>query len=84
VLHIALVSAEIPLSRIGLILDGDGAGRFVEIIDDSQNTGGYLIFTYADAERSPEVFDSWVETFEDVQRYFAESGWRVDWRRTSP
>jgi len=74
------VSAEIPLNTIGLIIDGEAAGRFVEVVDDSWNTGGYLIFTHADHERSPEVFDGWAETFDDVHKYFSESNWRVEWR----
>lgn len=75
---------DIPLSTLGQIVNGRETGRFVEVIDDSLRTGGYLIFTYADAERSPEVFDSWVETFADVEAYFRESDWRVDWRPSGP
>ncbi len=72
-----------PMSTIGLILEGQEAGRFVQIVDDSQNTGGYLSYTYADATRGPEAFDAWVETLADVHGYFRESGWRVDWRPSS-
>ena len=47
--------------------------------DDSAASGGFQIYTYADDERSPEVFDAWVESFADVESYFRESGWNVDW-----
>ena len=30
-------------------------------------------------DRSPEVFDSWVETIIDVDPYFDGSGWEVEW-----
>lgn len=70
---------EIPIGALGRIQAGDELGRVVEVVDDTARTGGYLIFTYADADRSPEVFDSWVESLEDVGKYFAESGWEIDW-----
>jgi hypothetical protein len=70
---------EIRLETLGRILEGDETGRVVEVWDDSANTGGFLIFTYADVDRSPEVFDAWVATMADVESYFAESNWRVHW-----
>jgi hypothetical protein len=73
------MAADIKLGTMGRILEGDEEGRFVEVQDDSDRTGGFLIFTYADAARSPEVFDGWVADLEGVERYFRESGWRVDW-----
>ena len=82
--HIAATGDDIPLKVVGLIRDGDEAGRYVEVIDDSARTGGYLIFTYADRSRSPGVFDAWVKTFQNVEQYFAESGWLVDWGPPSP
>jgi hypothetical protein len=72
-----------PLSTVGEILGGKEAGRFVEVLDDSARTGGYLIFTYADAQRSPEVFDIWAETWDDVEQIFREASWRIAWP-TSP
>ncbi len=60
-------------------MTGQEAGRIVEVIDDFKNSGGFLIFTYADVNRSPEVFDSWVETITDVDQYFDESGWKIEW-----
>lgn len=70
---------DIPLSIIGRILEGEERGRFVEVLDDADNTGGFLIFTYADEHRSPEVFDAWVENMDDVQQYFDESKWKIEW-----
>ncbi len=74
----------VQVATLGRILAGEEAGRFVEVIDDSASSGGYPIFTYADADKSPEVFDSWVGTFEDVERYFAESGWTIEWLPFGP
>lgn len=70
---------EIRLHVLGEILSGDEVGRFVEIIDDARNTGGYLIVTYADAARSPDIFDAWVESIVDVELYLEEAGWTIQW-----
>ena len=64
---------------LGKITAGREAGRVVEVIDDAQHTGGFLIFTYADVERSPEVFDAWVESIVDVELYFDDNTWNVEW-----
>jgi hypothetical protein len=72
---------DVQIGVLGRILEGTETGRVVEVIDDGPNTGGYLIFTYADMDRSPEVFDGWVESRPDVDRYFEESGWQIDWAR---
>jgi hypothetical protein len=71
---------ELPIGVIGEIVAGVDVGRFVEIVDDAENTGGFLVVTYADADRSPEVFDSWLESIVDVELYFEELGWRVQWQ----
>lgn len=71
---------ELPIGVLGEIVAGAEAGRFVEVVDDAENTGGFLIVTYADADRSPEVFDAWVESIVDVELYFEELGWSVRWQ----
>lgn len=71
---------EVPIGRLGRILAGPETGRTIEVVDDSEATGGFLIFTYADFDRSPEIFDVWVETYSDVLACFKETGWQVEWR----
>jgi hypothetical protein len=39
--------ADVRFDTLGFILEGDEAGRFVEVKDDIAATGGFLIFTYA-------------------------------------
>ena len=56
----------------------------VEVVDDSDSTGSYLIFTYADENRAPEVFDAWVETRADVAACFAECNWTIRWLDADP
>ena len=71
--------SDVRLGTLGRIVGGEEVGRVVEVLDDSPRTGGYLIFTYADVERSPDVFDSWQATLADVESYFEESHWEVEW-----
>ncbi len=70
---------DIPFGILGLIKAGDGVGRYVEVLNDAENTGGFLICTYADADRSPEAFDDWVETRADVDVFFNECSWDIEW-----
>lgn len=67
-----------PLGRIGTIVAGNEVGRYVKVIDDSKNTGGYLILT-SDHADFRDGFDSWVEDDDALQRYFRESGWLIEW-----
>lgn len=70
---------QLKISALGRIAAGDGAGRFVEVVDDSEKSGGFLILTYDTAIRSGDAYDSWVESIDDVDLYFDESGWKIEW-----
>lgn len=66
---------------VGRIVAGDSeVGRLVEVIDDAENTGGFLIVTRSDAGSPTQTFDSWVESIVDVDLFFNEAGWQVEWR----
>ena len=70
---------DLRVAVLGRIVAGQEAGRVLEVVDDSENSGGYLVVTYADVDRSPEVFDTWVESIIDVDVLFDENGWEVEW-----
>jgi len=70
---------ELRVGVLGRIVEGDDAGRFVEVMDDTGTSGGFLILTYDNIDRSGNAYDSWVESIIDVELYFAESGWEVEW-----
>ncbi len=53
---------KVPVGRLGKILAGPEKGRVMEVLDDSERTGGFLVVTYSDFNRSPEIFDVWFET----------------------
>ncbi|WP_445366522.1 hypothetical protein ACH5Y9_14305 [Methylomonas sp. BW4-1] len=68
----------IKTGTLGKIESGDETGAFIKIIDDSQNTGGFIIVTSS----SPELkngFDNWVKDKNTLDQYFQESGWVITW-----
>jgi hypothetical protein len=69
----------IRLGVLGRIVAGSEIGRVVEVIDDTENSGGYAVFSYADMNRSPEVFDDWFPSISDVQHHFMYHGYEIDW-----
>ena len=70
---------DLRLGTIGRITAGNDVGRYVEIIDDFDSSGGFLICTYEHADRSGEAFDDWVESIIDVDLYVEEAGWEIEW-----
>ena len=70
----------IPVGRVGRIVGGEHAGKFVKVIDDSKSTGGFLIITSNDSDFSLG-FDDWVENKVVLERYFREMQWRVEWSK---
>jgi hypothetical protein len=70
----------IEIGKLGVIERGDDLGLQVKVLDDSDNTGGFLIITGKNlSDKSSEAFDDWVESKEDLKGYFEESNWIVKW-----
>ncbi len=69
----------IKIETIGRIISGDETGFFVKILDDSENTGGFIILTSPSKEFNNTVYDNWVEKFDYLEEYFNESSWVIDW-----
>jgi hypothetical protein len=70
---------DIRFGKLGLIIAGREEGRWVEVLNDQEESGGYLILTYSDLDRSPVVFDAWVESLVDVELFFEECQWQIRW-----
>lgn len=68
----------IQVGKKGRILRGDSASHYVLIEDDGENTGGYLILIAEDVTFH-HGFDNWVEDMEELERYFEESQWEIEW-----
>ncbi len=70
----------ITIGKIGVIERGYDIGLQVKVLDDSENTGGFLIITGKNLnDKSLEAFDDWVASKEELQGYFEESNWSVKW-----
>ncbi len=69
---------EIQTGVIGQIIAGDELGSFIKVVENTKNTGGFLILTASTPEMK-DGFDSWVENEHSLGSYFIESGWDVRW-----
>jgi hypothetical protein len=69
---------EVKINQIGRIVAGDEVGAYVKVVDDIENTGGYLVLTSVDRNMQ-DCFDSWVENKDALSRYFTESDWSIQW-----
>ena len=72
---------EIKLNTLGVILNGvNPEEKFIKIIDDQENTGGFLILLSSnDKFSSFDSYDDWVENLEILKEYLQESNWIIKW-----
>jgi len=63
---------------VGLIRGGLDAGHYVKVLDDRGVSGGFLILTARSREMA-DGYDNWVPDWGQVEKFFQESGWTVDW-----
>ena len=71
--------ATLKIGVVGRIVAGEETGRYVEILDDSAATGGFLVCLYQRPDRSGEGFDYWVEKIEHAQAFLDDCGMEVEW-----
>jgi hypothetical protein len=72
----------IPIGQKGRIVEGEEAGSYIKVIDDSEATGGLLILTSTSSDMN-SVHDNWVVDEAALVEYFNESGWVIEWLSTS-
>ena len=72
----------IPLEQVGRITRGVDTGQFVLVRGDQKRTGGFLILhsSTPGVFSASEVFDNRVEQPSDLDAFFVETGWDVDWQ----
>lgn len=70
---------EIKINKLGKIVAGENVNHFLKVIDDKNNTGGFLILT-SQTHDFQDGFDSWVEDLFSLQKYFEESAWIIQWQ----
>ncbi|MFT6935941.1 MAG: hypothetical protein ACJA1N_000235 [Saprospiraceae bacterium] len=71
----------VKLSTRGKIVKGDQQGWYV-LVEVDEKTGGFYIYQFKNKNGKNnlgEAFDDWVETFNDVEGYFKESSWKINW-----
>ena len=72
---------EIKFNILGIILNGaNPEEKFIKIIDDQENTGGFLILLSSNDKFLPfNCYDDWVENLEILKEYLQESNWIIKW-----
>ena len=74
---------DIRIGIVGIVTNGEYPNMRIRIEDDSENTGGFLIYQWWEGSNGPNAqnaFDDWVETKDTLGKYLAESGWVVEWQ----
>jgi hypothetical protein len=72
----------IPLDTIGAIRNSERAGHRVLVSADAEDTDGLFIYEWwvgSDGPNANDAFDSWVADRQELQQFFAETGWDVVW-----
>jgi hypothetical protein len=72
----------IPVNIEGKLRNSKYSDHRVIVRSDADATGGFLIYEWWTGSTGPNehaAFDSWVEDETELEEYFAESGWQVDW-----
>ena len=72
---------EIKFNILGIILNGaNPEEKFIKIIDDQKNTGGFLILLSSNDKSLPfNSYDDWIENLEILKEYLQESNWIIKW-----
>jgi hypothetical protein len=72
---------DIKIGVTGEILTGRHQGWFIQVEDDRENTGGYyiLVFNNADEKKSSEGYDRWAEDLPTLYEMFKEARWQIKW-----
>lgn len=69
----------IVLDKIGKVLEGEDKGWFIKIVKDTERTRGYYVFFCKNKNFKGEVFDNWLLNYDDLQQYFVEKKWEIEW-----
>jgi len=67
----------------GRVLNSTRQGHIVRVKDDRHATGGFFIFESWVGSMRPNAggaFDFWVESESQLEQFFAEAGWEIQWQ----
>ncbi len=72
----------IKLNTVGKIINGENLGLFIKVLDDSENTGGYIVLLSTNDVfdgKEQWVYDDWVENSKSLKNYFTLKKWTIEW-----
>ena len=74
----------ILIGQVGFILEGKDSGKYILVIDDTAETGGYYIFlgnapNFNNPQYQGEVYDYWLENKEDLNLFFLDI--KIQWNQ---
>jgi hypothetical protein len=73
----------IPLGVPGRVKNSDPPNMHVLVEHDEEDTGGFFIWQ-SPPEDAPAAggyrFDDWVESADALEKYFDQSGWKIEWQ----
>lgn len=69
----------IKIGKVGGITAGDEFEKFIRINKLPDDPPSYLILLAEDSEFLNGCGDYWVENREDLEEFFTEAHWEVDW-----
>jgi len=73
---------KILIDTIGTVLNSTESGHKVKVVDDSSNTGGFLIYEWwegSDGLNEQGAFDCWVQDQYALRSFFDEAEWIIEW-----
>jgi hypothetical protein len=73
----------IPIGVLGKVKSNEGDCRWVEVGNDTKDSGGFFVYQRCSGPEGPDGgcdFDDWVKNEQELEKYFAEMGWQVEWR----
>lgn len=66
------------INKIGKIQDGEMQGWYIKLIDDTENTGGYLLLQSEQEDFKGNGYDDWFIDLEEA-RHYIESKFLIEW-----
>ena len=69
---------ELKYNTIGKITAGENCGWLVKIINDTDDSGGYIIYEF-ESDESDDGFDTLLENETQVKGYIYENEWEIEW-----
>ena len=74
-----MVTDKIAVNRIGKITNGDMKNWYIKVLDDTENTGGYLFIESPNIDFRGEGYDNWFLDLKDVLPHIEHCKYQIEW-----